>query len=90
MSFQTSQFLSQIFLAFLSWHFKTMLRWASLVTQMVKNLTAVQKTQIQSLSLEDSLEKGMVTYSSILVWKVPWTEEPGRLQSIGLQRVRHD
>ena len=59
----------------------------SLVTQMVKNLHAMQETQVQSLSQEDPLEEGMATYSSILVWRIPWTEEPGRLQSIMSQRV---
>ena len=60
---------------------------ASLVTQTVKNLHAMQETQVQSLSQEDPLEEGMATYSSILVWRIPWTEEPGRLQSIMSQRV---
>ena len=60
---------------------------ASLVAQMVKNPPAVQETQVQSLAWEDPLEKEMATYSSILVWRIPWTEEPDRLQSIGLQRV---
>jgi len=55
---------------------------ASLVTQMVKNLPAMQKTQIQFLGLEDPLEKGMATHSSILAWRIPWTEEPGRPQAI--------
>ena len=64
--------------------------WTSLVTQTVKNLPAVQELQVQSLDWEDPLEEGMATHSSILVWRIPWTEEPGRLQSIGLQRVRHD
>ena len=50
---------------------------------MVKNLPAVQKTQVQSLGWEDPLEKEMATYSSILAWEIPWTEEPGGLQSIG-------
>ena len=59
----------------------------SLVAQMVKNLHAVQEIQVQSLSQEDPLEEGMATYSSILVWRIPWTEEPGRLQSIMSQRV---
>ena len=63
---------------------------ASLVVQMVKNLPAVQETQIQSQGQEDPLEKGMATYSSILAWRIPWTEKPGRLQSIGSQRVGHD
>ena len=57
---------------------------------MVKNPPAMQKTQILLLGLEDTLEKGMVTHSSILAWRIPWTEELGRLQSIGSQRVRHD
>ena len=57
---------------------------------MVKNLLAVQDTQAQFLGQEDSLKKGMSTHSSILAWRIPWTEEPGRLQSMGLQRVRHN
>ena len=57
---------------------------------MVKNLLSMQEMQVQSLGLEDSLEKGMATHSSILVWRIPWTEEPGRLQSMGSQRVRYD
>ena len=57
---------------------------------MVKNLPAMQETQIQSLGWEDPLEKELTTPSSILAWKIPWTEECGRLQSMGLQRVRHD
>ena len=56
---------------------------------MVKNTAAVQETQVQSLGQEDPLEKGMATHSSILAWRIPWTEEPGELQSIGSQRVRH-
>ena len=62
----------------------------SLVAQMVKHLPTMQETQIQSLGREDLLEKEMSTHSSILAWKIPWTEEPGGLQSMGLQRVRHD
>ena len=58
--------------------------------QMVKNLPTMQETWIQSLDWEDSLEKEMATHSSILAWRIPWTEEPGGLKSIGLQRVRHD
>ena len=49
---------------------------------MVKNLPAIQETQVQSLGLEDPLEKGMATYSSILAWRIPWTEKPGGLQSM--------
>ena len=55
----------------------------------VKNLPAMQETRVQSLSQEDPLEKRMATHSSTLVWRIPGTEEPGRLQSMGLQRVRH-
>ena len=59
--------------------------WDSLVAQVVKNLPAMQETQVQSLGQEDPLEKGMVTHSSILAWRIPWTEEPGELQSRGSQ-----
>ena len=64
--------------------------WTYLVAQMVKNLHAVQETRVRSLGWEDLLEKGMATPSSILAWRIPWTEEPGRLQSMGLQRIGHD
>ena len=57
---------------------------------MVKNLPTMQETWVQSLSREDPLEKGMATHSSILVWRIPWTEEPGRLQSMGSQSVKHN
>ena len=57
---------------------------------MVKRLPTMQETQVQSLGQEDLLEKEMATHSSILAWKIPWTEEPGRLQSMESQRVRHD
>ena len=60
---------------------------ASLLAQSVKNLPAMQETQVQSLGWEDPLEKEMTTHSSILAWKIPWTEEPCGLQSMGLQRV---
>ena len=63
---------------------------ASLVAQTVKNLPVIQKIGVQSLGWEDPLEKGMATHFSILAWRIPWTEEPGELQSIGLQRVGHD
>ena len=62
---------------------------ASLVAQIVKRLPAMRETQIQSLGRED-LVKEMATHSSILAWKIPWTEEPGRLQSMGSQRIGHD
>ena len=64
--------------------------YASLVAQTVKRLPAVRETRVQSLGWEDPLEKEMATHSSTLAWKIPWTEEPGRLQSMGSQRVRHD
>ena len=57
---------------------------------MVRNLPAMQKTWVQSLGQEDPLEKGMATHSSIVACRIPWTEEPGGLQSMGLQRVGHD
>ena len=59
---------------------------ASLVAHMEKNLPAMQETWVQSLGWEDPLEKGMVTHYSILAWKIPWTEEPGELQSMGSQK----
>ena len=62
----------------------------SLVTQMVKNLPVMQETQVLSLGLEDPLVKEMATYSSILAWEIPWTEESGGLQSMGSQRVRYN
>ena len=60
------------------------------MAQMVKNTIAMQETWVQSLVLEDSLEKEIATHSRILVWEIPWTEVPGGLQSMELQRVRHD
>ena len=63
---------------------------ASLVAQMLKNLPAMLETQVQSQGQEDPLEKEMATHCSILAWKIPWTEEPGRLQSMGSQRTGHD
>ena len=63
---------------------------ASLVAQMVKSLLAVWETHVQPLVWEDSLEKEMAIHSSILAWEIPWMEDPGRLQSNGSQRVRHD
>ena len=62
----------------------------SLLAQMVKNLPAMQETWVQSLGWEDPLEEGMAIYSSIPAWRIPWTEEPDELQSMGLQRVRHN
>ena len=60
------------------------------MAQRVKNLSAVQETGVQSLVQKDPLEKGMATHSSILAWRIPWTEEPGGLQSMKSQRVGHD
>ena len=60
------------------------------MVQIVENLPAMQETWVQSLGQEDPLEKGMATHSSTLAWRILWTEEPGGLQSTGLQRVRHD
>ena len=65
-------------------------QWASLVAQTIKSLPAMQETWVRSLGQEDPLEKGMATHSSILDWRMPWTEESGRLQSMGSQRVGHD
>ena len=60
------------------------------MAQRFERLPAMQETWVQSLGLEDPLEKEMATHSSTLAWKIPWTEEPGRLQSMGSQRVGHD
>ena len=60
------------------------------MAQIVKNLPVIQETQVQSLGLEDPLEKGMATHSTVLDWRIPWTEDSGRLQSMGSQRVGHD
>ena len=60
------------------------------MAQLVKNLSAMQETPVRSRGREDPLEKDMATYSSILAWRILWTQEPGRLQSMGLQRLGHD
>ena len=62
----------------------------SLVAQMVKRLSTMRETQVRALGWEEPLEKEMAIHSSSIAWKIPWTEEPGRLQSMGSQRVRHD
>ena len=62
---------------------------ASLVSQMVKNPPAMQETWVQSLGWEDTLEKAMATHCRILAWRIPWTEEAGRLQSVESQSIRH-
>ena len=61
-----------------------------MVTQMVNSLPVMPETRVSSMGQEDPLEKGMATYSSLLAWRIPWTEEPRGLQSMGFQRVRHD
>ena len=61
--------------------------WASLLAQMVRNLPAMQETWVQSLGWEDPLEKGMATHSNVLVWRIPWTEEPGKLQLVGCKEL---
>ena len=71
------------------WTSTTSFNWASLVAQMAKNPTAMWKTWVWSLHWEDPLEEGMAIHSSILAWRIPGTEEPGRLQSKGLRRVGH-
>ena len=70
------------------WVFKVL--QAFLMAWMVKNLPVLQENEVRSLGREDPLGKGMATHSSILAWRIPWPEKPGGLQSIGLQRVRHD
>ena len=67
-----------------------MLPGASLVAQAVKRLSTMWETWVPSLGREDPLEKEMATHSSAIAWKIPWTEDPGRLQSLGSQRVGHD
>ena len=64
--------------------------WTSLVAQMVKRLSTMQETGVRPLGWEDPLEKEMAIHSRTIAWKIPWTEEPGGLQSMGSQRVRHD
>ena len=65
-------------------------KWTSLVAQTVKHLSTVWETWVRSLGQEDPLEKGMAIHPSTIAWRIPWTEEPGRLQSKGSQRVGHD
>ena len=72
------------------WTCLSYLWWTSLVAQMVKHLPTMRETQVQSLGQEDPLKKEMATHSSILAWKIPWTEEAGRLQFMGSHRVGHD
>ena len=88
--FTVESSLGYPFVLFALLYFLKSIPRASLVAPMVKNLPAVRETWVQSLGWEDPLEKGMATHSSILACRIPQTEEPGRLQSMGLQRVRHD
>ena len=66
------------------------MKWTSLVAQMVKRLPTMQETWVRSLGWQDPQEKEMAIHSSTIAWKIPWTEESGRLQSMGSQRVGHD
>ena len=68
----------------------SLLQWASLVAERLKCLPGMRETQVRSLGQEDPLEKEMAAHSSTLAWRLPWREEPGRLQSMGSQRVGHD
>jgi len=71
-------------------NYKDTLIHRNLLTQMVKNQPAMQETRFRFLGWKDPLEKGMATHPSILAWRIPWTEDPGGLQSVGSQRVGHD
>ena len=83
----TSSLFKMFFFAF---YLFTYFFWAFFVAQTVKNLPTMQETWVRSLSQEDPLEKGMATHPSILAWRIPWTEEPGELQSMGSQRVGYN
>ena len=73
----------------MAWRHPLEARKCKEIDTLVKNLPAMQETQARSLGQEDPLEEGMATHSGILAWEIPWTEEPGVLQSMGSQRVRH-
>ena len=89
-SVASTAYLTSLCLGFLtSGNHRIKVLGASLVAQMVKNLPSMQETWVQSLGQEDPLEKEMVHHSSILAWRIPWTEEPGGLQLRGAQRVGH-
>ena len=79
-----------VYLSFSPMRFTSLFTGTSLVAQMVKNLSTMQETQLRSLGWEDPLEKAMAPHSSTLAWKIPWTEEPARLQSMGSLGVRQD
>ena len=82
---QARYFLKKLFILYWS-----IANCTFLVAQMVKNTPAIQETWVRSLGRKDPPEKGMATHSSILAWRIPWTEEPGRLESMGLQRAGLD
>ena len=82
---ETDKAFNKIEHSFMAWKKKK--QTANFKTQLVKNLPAVQETQVWSLGWEDPLEKEMATHSSSLAWRIPWTEEPGRLQSMGSQEL---
>ena len=90
-----SKYLQKLNMLLKSWLFQLIIidhdsTGASLIAELVKNLPAMQEIGVQFLSQEDLLEEGMATRSSILAWRMPWTEEPGWLQSMGSQKVRHN
>ena len=86
------QFFTFLWFSYFTYKMDVLLIWsgASLVAQTVMRLLTMRETWVRSLGREDPLEKGMTTHSSIRAWKIPWTKEPGGLQSMGSQRVRHD
>ena len=86
-TFKYNKYLAYVCILFV---FKHVYAWASLVAQIVKNLPAIQETQVWSLDREDPLEEEMATHSIILAWRTPWTEKPGGLQSMELQKVGHN
>ena len=86
----TGNFGAPVNVSFVKIHQAMHMVRTSLVAQTVKRLSTMRETWVQSLGWEDALEKEMAIHSSTLAWKIPWTEEPGRLQSMGSQRVRHD
>ena len=83
-------FISLLYVCISSTTFDSTYKETSLVAQMVKRLLTIRENQVWSLGQEDLLEKEMATHSSVLAWKIPWTEEPGSLQSMGLQIVGHN
>ena len=87
---QLLAFLIFAMVSFVSFAFISALIFKISLGQRLKRLPPMQETWVRSLGQEDTLEKEMVTHSSILAWRIPWTEEPGRLQSMGSQRVGHD